>query len=439
MPAIFDSKYWNQNVFQKYLETVPRVKQNALLRSGVLRNRTDLKSLLADQAGGNFINVPIVGRIGGAVQNYDGTTNITASGIGSFLQTMIVIGRMKAWEEKDFTYDITGHNFMENIAAQVSEYWDDNDQTDLLAVLSGVFGVNTNNFANDHTLDITGGANNGVMQPDTMNKAIQKAAGANKNVFAMAIMHSQVATGLENQQLLEYWKQTDANGIQRQLNLATWNGKTVLIDDDLVTSTYTGAGVYTITVSGTLASGDKITVNGVSITLDSTSGANPTAAATALVTALTANETFNATYSMSRSNGVITCTEKSGKYGSGSPTAAIVSTAGQVAVATATAPATTLTYTTYILGQGAINYCDCGAKVPNETRRDALTNGGIDMLITRQRHLLAPNGFSYIDTSKTSPEASDLATSANWAMVTDTTGAFYPSKAIALARIKSLG
>ena len=142
---------------------------------------------------------------------------------------------------------------------------------------------------------------------------------------------------------------------------------------------------------------------------------------------------------MSRNDGVITCTEKSGKYGSGSPTAAIVSTAGQVAVATATAPATTLTYTTYILGQGAINYCDCGAKVPNETRRDALTNGGIDMLITRQRHLLAPNGFSYIDTSKTSPEASDLTTSANWAMVTDTTGAFYPSKAIALARIKSLG
>ena len=439
MPAVFNSKYWNQNVFQKYLETIPRIKQNALLRSGVLRNRTDLKSLLADQAGGNFINVPIVGRIGGAVQNYDGTTNITASGIGSFLQTMIVIGRAKAWEEKDFTYDITGHNFMENIAAQVSEYWDDNDQTDLLAVLSGVFGVNTNNFANDHTLDITGGANNGVMQPDTMNKAIQKAAGANKNIFSAVIMHSQVATGLENQQLLEYWKQTDANGIQRQLNLATWNGKTVLIDDDLVTASYTGAGVYTITVSGTLASGDKITVNGVSITLDSTSGANPTAAATALVTALTANETFNATYSMSRSNGVITCTEKSGKYGSGSPEAAIVSTAGQVAVATATAPATTLTYTTYILGQGAINYCDCGAKVPNETRRDALTNGGIDMLITRQRHLLAPNGFSYIDTSKTSPEASDLATSANWAMVTDTTGAFYPSKAIALARIKSLG
>lgn len=439
MPAVFNSKYWNQNVFQKYLETIPRIKQNALLKSGVLRNRSDLKSLLVDQVGGNFINVPIVGRIGGAVQNYDGATTITASGIGSFLQTMIVIGRAKAWQEKDFTFDITGHNFMEDIASQVSNYWDDVDETDLLSVLSGVFGVNTNNFANDHTLDITGGSNGGVMQPDTLNKCIQKAAGANKNIFSAVIMHSQVATGLENQQLLEYWKQTDANGIQRQLNLATWNGKTVMIDDDLVTASYTGAGVYTITVSGTLASGDKIVVNGVTTTLNSTSAASASAAATAVVTALTADTAFNATYSMSRNDGVITCTEKSGKYGSGSPTAAIVSTAGQVAVATATYPTETLTYTTYILGQGAINFCDCGAKVPNETKRDELTDGGIDMLITRQRHLLSPVGFSYINTAKTSPEASDLATAANWAMVTDTTGAFYPSKEIALARIKSLG
>lgn len=439
MASVFDNKYWNNNVFQKYLETIPRIKQNALLTSGVLRNRQDLKNLLTDQVGGNYINVPIVGRIGGDVLNYDGATNITATGIGTYLQSMIVFGRAKAWQEKDFTYDITGKDFMEEIARQVADYWDDVDETDLLSVLAGVFGVTTNNFANDHTLDITGGANNGVVQPDTLNNAIQKAGGANKSMFALAIMHSQVATNLENQQLLQYWKQTDANGIQRPTNLASWNGKTVLIDDDLVTSSFTGAGVYTITVGGTVASGDKITVNGVSITLDSTSGASPTAAATALVTALTANETFNATYSMSRSNAVITCTEKSGKYGSGSPEAAIVSTAGTIVAATTTAPAVTLTYTTYLLGRGAINFCDCGAKVPNETSRDPKTDGGIDMLITRQRHLLAPTGFSYIDTSKISPMASDLATAANWALVTDTNGAFYPTKSIALARIKSLG
>ena len=335
--AVFDSKNWNANVFQKYLETVPRVKQNALLKSGVLRTRDDLKGLLVDQVGGNYINVPIVGRIGGNVLNYDGATNITATGIGTYLQSMIVFGRAKAWQEKDFTQDITGKNFMEEIASQVATYWDDVDETDLLSVLAGVFGVTDSNFSTSHTLDITS-ASTPVVGPTTLNNAVQKAAGANKNIFSLAIMHSQVATNLENQQLLEFWKQTDANGIQKPLGLASWNGRTVLIDDDLV----------------------------------DTSGSDPV-------------------------------------------------------------------YTTYILGQGAIDYCDCGAKVPNETKRDELTDGGIDMLITRQRHLLAPVGFSYVDTSKVSPMASDLATSANWALVSGTDGSYYPTKNIAMARIKSLG
>lgn len=338
--GVFDSKNWNSAVFQKYLETIPRVKQNALLNSGVLRTRADLKSLLVDQVGGNYINVPIVGRIGGDVQNYDGATDIVASGIGTFLQSMIVFGRAKAWQEKDFTQDITGKDFMEEIAAQVATYWDDVDEVDLISVLKGIFGVEDDGFSTSHVLDITGAvqAADRVVGPATLNNAVQKAAGANKNAFSLAIMHSQVATNLENQQLLEFWKETDANGIQRQLNLASWNGRTVLIDDDLV----------------------------------DLSGSDPV-------------------------------------------------------------------YETYILGRGAIDFCDCGAKVPNETKRDELTYGGVDMLITRQRHLLAPVGFSYTNTSKVSPMASDLATASNWALVQGTDGSYYPTKAIAMAKIKSLG
>lgn len=338
--GVFDSKNWNSAVFQKYLETIPRVKQHALLNSGVLRTRADLKSLLVDQVGGNYINVPIVGRIGGDVQNYDGATDIVASGIGTYLQSMIVFGRAKAWQEKDFTQDITGKDFMEEIAAQVATYWDDVDEVDLISVLKGIFGVEDDGFSTSHVLDITGAvqAADRVVGPATLNNAVQKAAGANKNAFSLAIMHSQVATNLENQQLLEFWKETDANGIQRQLNLASWNGRTVLIDDDLV----------------------------------DLSGSDPV-------------------------------------------------------------------YETYILGRGAIDFCDCGAKVPNETKRDELTDGGIDMLITRQRHLLAPIGFSYTDTTKVSPMASDLATASNWALVQGTDGSYYPTKAIAMAKIKSLG
>ena len=347
MAGLFDSKYFNAEVFGKYLETVPRVKQNAFLKSGVLRTRNDLKSMLTEQTGGNFISIPMVGRIGGTALNYDGSTNITATSIGTYLQSMIVVGRAKAWTERDFSYDITGHDFMADIAAQVGDYWDDVDQATILSILKGIFGVTTNNFSTDHTLDISSETGSGAnVNATTLNNAMQKAAGANKNIFAMAIMNSAVATNLENLQLLEYVKGTDDNGVQRNYPLATWNGRTVLIDDEGTSTT---------------------------------------------------------------------------------------DTSGQTPVTT---------YTTYILGQGAIDYCDCGAKVPNEVDRDPATNGGMDTLYTRQRKLFAPHGFSFVQPSTpiVSPTNVQLETAARWTPVKDNAGTgYYDSKAIPIARIISKG
>jgi len=339
--SVFDSKNFNAEVFGKYLETVPRVKQNALLRAGILRGRPDLKQVLADQAGGNYISVPMSGLIGGAAQNYDGNTDITAEGLETFLQSMIVVGRAKAWQEKDFSQDIAGHDFMADIAAQVADYWDGVDQATLLAILEGVFGVTEGDFASDHTLDITDD-DEPTVGVFTLNNAVQKAAGANKDIFSVVVMHSAVATSLENQQLLEYWRQTDAEGLQRPLGLASWNGRTVLVDDDVPTDTDEGGTVYT----------------------------------------------------------------------------------------------------TYVLGEGAFDFCDCGARVPSEVYRDPTARGGQEMLITRQRKLFAPRGFSFVQpaTAIISPTDAQLRTAARWALVKDTAGTgLFDTRAIPLARILSRG
>lgn len=336
--GVFDSKTFNSEVFGKYLETVPRVKQNALLNAGVLRTRNDLRGLLTDQVGGNFITVPMTGLIGGTALNYDGSTNITATAVETFTQSMIVVGRAKAWQEKDFSFDITGHDFMADIAAQVGAYWDGVDQTTLLSTLAGIFGVTADSFSTKHTLDISAVTGADTVGVDTLNTAMQQAAGANKKMFKVVIMHSAVATNLENLQLLNYWKETDANGVQRPIGMASWNGLTVLIDDDVPVS----SGVYT----------------------------------------------------------------------------------------------------TYILGDGAFDYCDCGAKVPNETYRDPTTNGGQDMLITRQRKIFAPRGFSFVQPSTpiVSPTDVNLSTAARWTVVKDTAGTgYFDSRAIPFARILSKG
>ena len=389
--GVFDSKNFNSEVFGRYLETVPHVKQNALLKAGVLRPRSELKSMLVEQTGGNFISVPMSGRIGGNVLNYDGNTDITATGLETFMQSMIVCGRAKAWKEMDFTKDITGKDFMEVIAGQVGDYYDDVDTADLLAILKGIFGVTTDSFSTAHTYDISDDAvaSAQFVGVTTLNSAVQKAGGDNKDLFKAVIMHSVVATALENQKLLEYWKQTDANGIERPLNIASWNGRTVLVDDDAPV------------------------LNGYDASTNSTPGALKVVASSA--------------------------------------------TTGQINLADVTAsdfyPANVaandyvlpgVKYVTYVMGEGAFDYCDCGAKVPSETWRDPKTKGGEDWLITRQRKVFAPKGFSFVQPNPAviSPTPANLATASCWDVVKDTNSTsrgYFPSKAIPFARIISRG
>jgi hypothetical protein len=104
-----------------------------------------------------------------------------------------------------------------------------------------------------------------------------------------------------------------------------------------------------------------------------------------------------------------------------------------------------LMYTTYVFGDGAIEYTNCGAKVPSEMARDAKTNGGQDTLYTRQRKCFAPYGISFTkDTmASLSPTDAELELGANWELVNSkdaTVGKEYISlKAIPIARIISLG
>lgn len=100
-----------------------------------------------------------------------------------------------------------------------------------------------------------------------------------------------------------------------------------------VTRSQTGTqGVYTLTLSGTFASGNKIVVDGTTTTLDSSSAASPTAAAAAVVTAMSANTN----YTVTSSGAVITFTEKAGHYGVGMPAWEITSTAGKGTAGTTT-------------------------------------------------------------------------------------------------------
>ena len=251
--AKFDAKSFNEKAFGKYMSAIPNVKLNKLreYRAVITDQRLRDAFLNPGQTGTVYAVLPYFGLIGGDAQNYDGVSNLTPGSTDTFEQGVFTYGRMMGWTEADFSYDVTGGvDFMANVRNQITRYWNDRDQDTILAILKGIFAmqatgtgnVKTANaaFVSEHTYDISSAgapSTTDAMKMDatTLNSAIQKACGDNKQKFSLVICHSVVATNLENLKLLAYLKYTDAQGIERDLEMGTWNGRLVIIDDSLPT------------------------------------------------------------------------------------------------------------------------------------------------------------------------------------------------------------
>lgn len=391
----FDSKSFNAEAFKYMVGRVPNLTMNEIKKSRALSGNPDIRSTFTSQNGTAYARLAMRGLIDGNAVNYDGQTDITATSTKTFEQGVVVVGRAQSWSEKDFSYDITGGvDFMGNIAEQIAQYKDSLDQKTILAVLKGVFsmtGTKNLEFVNAHTTDVTA-EGSGVMSATTLNSATNKACGANKKKFTLVFMHSDVSTGLENLNLIERLKYTDSNGIQRSLDLGTWNGKLVIVDDDMPVE----EGFF-----------------------DSVQGADGALKIVA--------------DSASPTTGEIKLSEVTNYFGSKTLAAGMFVTKGA-------------RYTTYVLGDGAIFYEDIGAKVPYSMARDEKTDGGVDILYIRQRKVFAPFGISYEKTSQASlsPEDAELENGANWSLIhsgesSEGDRSYINHKAIPIARIFSRG
>lgn len=400
---LFDAKLFNGEVFQKYVDRVPNVHLNALINSGAIVQRPDLAASMSDQVGGNYLTTPLKGLISGSTPlNYDGVTNITSQNTKTFSHSRVVFGRAQAWTEKDFSYDITGGvDFMQNVAEQVAGYWDEIDQGTIVSMLTGVFNMADTEgakFVESHTYDVTNITNSegklGFMDATTLNTGMQRAMGDHKQKFALTIMHSAVATNLENMKVLVYLKYNDANGMERDLTIGTLNGRMVLVDDDMPV----------IEVEAKYAKTSDV--------------------------AIVEGKTY---YTRSGSAGKYTYTPVENP---------VVGDIGNYYEVT---EGGYKQYVTFVFGQGAIEYTNCGAKVPAEMARDPYRNGGEDTLISRQRKCFAPYGISFTmkNMATLSPTDAELEDGQNWELVNtnDASGTkqYIASKAIPIARIISRG
>lgn len=465
--AKFDSKSFNPNVFKYAVDHIENLRKNEIVKSKAIIPDADLKDAFTGKAGTGYATIVMTGLLEGDAVNYDGETNITATTTKTFEQGAVVVGRAKGFVERQFSKDITaGVDFMQNVASQISDYLYNIDQDTLLAELQGVFSMNSDakslEFVTKHTTDLTANAQDAdkLIGATTLNNATKKACGANKSKFSLVFMHSEVATNLENLNLLEYLKYTDPQGVQRDLSVGAWNGKIVVVDDYLpTTQTVSTQGVYTIQVTTQGVATDKFTIcgqefewvaNGTTETAStiaipsSSTAAKQASAIKDKLAAVTSGPIADFTWTVS--SDTITATQKTTAVGARCTCVVDGDATFAVTFANGTAAVEVTNYTTYVLGDGSIKFADISTDVPYEMHRDPSSHGGEDTLYVRSRKCFAPFGLSYTKRVQAtqSPTNSELKNGANWALVSSgefdaSERAYINHKSIPICRIISRG
>lgn len=230
----FDLKNWNGEVFLAYTRSIADPVKTSLIEAGVFYEDDEIALKFPAQVGGNYAVRPITGLLSGDAIDLDGATNIDEGALNTYSQGIVCIEMGKSFTEKDFTFSRTGKDFMFEVAEQLAKYWQKQDQKKMLSILKGIFAS---------ALSGSVVAKSAVASTDIID-AVRGIGGDNADLYRVVFMHSEIAKQLEKTEKLTYALYNDANGLQRQSNIAYWNGRLVIVNDacpvvDNGDSTYT--------------------------------------------------------------------------------------------------------------------------------------------------------------------------------------------------------
>lgn len=371
---------YDEEIFNYQWKNTPDLVLTSMIESGAVVRDAEIERLIAN--GSNYFTTPYYDVLGGDEDVYNGVNDFTDGTLSGGNYSGVVYGRMKKWSAKSFIKDFnSGADPMAQIVDGVAQYWNKARQVRLIKILEAVFGVNDTDFAT-HITDLAT-ANGTVNESNligvtTINDAAVKACGDNASGFTLAIMHSVVANRLANLQLLEFSKYTDKAGLTRNLPIATVNGMTVIVNDNVPVDkkiSYvktedeaidTDKTYYTVNAKGEYTEVDSPTLDDI--------------------------ESYYEQVDLPDE------------------------------------------YTTYVLGLGSIRFASAPVDTPSEMERDPNKNGGLDMIYTRVRECIAPYGFSFKGDVTTDVGVPDtvLTASASWERK-------MPAKSILMAKIVTNG
>lgn len=213
--------------FTRYL-TEDSIKNTTLYRSGILQTDAMLNSFL--NGGGTTLNVPHWQRLTGGAQaiqsNYTITTDKTTT--AKQVARRLLFGN--GWSAEELTSALSGENSMAAIEGMVDQWWDEQLQLCLLAVIRGIVDDNEDNdsadMVNDISTDKTVSSANYASSDAIIDTYAKLGDAASFNII---FMHSVVYYRMAKNDLLDDTVRPSA----QDLGFGTYLGMSIVVNDQL--------------------------------------------------------------------------------------------------------------------------------------------------------------------------------------------------------------
>lgn len=217
-----------------------------IILSGIVQQDSSIMDLIGEK--GNVATIPIYKPLDAFEDNMealnnDGMTNNTPVEISGDKQTCMLIQRMKAFQAKDFTKELTGADPMTLIRNKIAGYYNQVWERELMNIAQAVMSVAE---LEDHVLDL----GTKSIEAGTIYDAEQAALGDMAGGLGLMVMHSMIFKEYKKMEMVDYDKYVVDGVIQKEITLPTIAGKHVLVTDRFTSTEVGSEAVYSTYLFG---------------------------------------------------------------------------------------------------------------------------------------------------------------------------------------------
>lgn len=249
MATVQLSNVYNPLTFSRR-EQQAQLEMNKFYSSGIIINDPSIAAQIAQ--GGNIGEITNFAPLGTPEPNYSNDVSATksvANNISAQKMTFRLASQNQSWSTMDLARELALQDPVGAITGRIGEYWATTNERRLIRSCLGILADNVANDSGDMLKSVASDASGAVTDGQRINADVvldaKQTMGDHASKLQAIAMHSVIFTRLQKQNLIVYIP--DARG---EVNIPTYLGYTVIVDDSMPAVAGTNRITYTCVLFG---------------------------------------------------------------------------------------------------------------------------------------------------------------------------------------------